>query len=118
MDLIGIKDNNFRMAGMDMDGNTNIVRGYAYGEGIVGGGTETVQMRNASGGLESKTENSASVGISGVRLVMKSETNNVTKANTTTLGISLGSINMGYLINIHTEFFIPIITERHTPNKK
>ena len=48
---------------------------------------------------------------------MKSETNNQTKENKTTLGISLFGIDVGNIFNIHTELFIPIIVEKNKSNK-
>lgn len=117
VDVIGVKNNELRMAGMDDKGNTNITRGYAQAEMFVGAGTEIEQSRNASGELQSKTENTASVGIPGIGIAMKSETNNNTKAITTTLGISIGNFNFGNIINVHTELFIPLITEKYKPNK-
>ncbi|MBC7626946.1 RHS repeat-associated core domain-containing protein [Ferruginibacter sp.] len=121
MDLIGVKDfsrdnKNFRMFGMDTDGNTNIMRGYAGAEYIVGVGTETEEMRDANGNLQSTTENKVSVGARGFSLAMKGETNNVTKASTTTLGLSFG-FDKGYILNFHFEIFVPLITEKYTPNK-
>lgn len=48
---------------------------------------------------------------------MKSETNNQTKENKTTLGLSLLAIDAGYILNGHSELYIPIIVERNKPNK-
>jgi hypothetical protein len=50
-------------------------------------------------------------------LTMKSETNNQTRENKTTLGISLFGIDAGYIFNVHTELFIPLIIEKSKPNK-
>ena len=48
---------------------------------------------------------------------MKSETNNQTKENKTTLGISLFGIDAGYIFNVHTELYFPLIIETNNPNK-
>jgi hypothetical protein len=116
-DVIGVKNNEFRIAGMDNKGNTNIVRGYAQGSLVLGAGTEIEQSRDASGGLQSKTENTVSFGTPFIALSMKSETNNNTKANTTTFGLSFGNFHFGTVINVHTELFVPLITEKYKPNK-
>ena len=68
-------------------------------------------------GAESKTESSGSIGIPLLGLVMKSETNNQTKENKTTLGISLFGIDAGYIFNVHTELYFPLIIETNKPNK-
>ncbi len=77
---------------MDANGNTNIVRGSAGADYIVGVGTETEEMRDINGNFQSTTENKVSVGYKGIGMAMKSATNNVTKANTTTFGISIGFV--------------------------
>jgi RHS repeat-associated protein len=117
VDLIGFKDNDFRMFGMDADGNTNIIRGSAHAEFVVGGGYEREEWRNSKGKAESKTETSGTIGIPMLGLTMKSETNNQTRENKTTLGISLFGIDAGYIFNVHTELFIPLIIEKSKPNK-
>jgi RHS repeat-associated protein len=114
-DLIGIKDNEFRMFGMAKD-KTNILRGYAHGDFIVGAGYEREEWRNNTGQLQSTTETSGSIGLGIFSLKMKSTTNNITKANTTTLGFSVG-FDYGYILNFHGGLFVPFITEKNIPNK-
>lgn len=104
------------MFGMDAE-HTNIIRGSGHAEFIVGGGFEKEDWRNANGETESKTETSGSIGIPLLGLKAKSETNSQTKENKTTLGISLFGIDAGYIFNIHTELFIPLIVEKSKPNK-
>ncbi len=104
------------IAGMDNEGNTNIVKGYANASFIVGAGTKTEEMRDSNGNLQSTTENTAQIGIGFINLSMKSKTNNVTTANTTNVGISI-AWDYGMILNVHSEIYIPLITEKHTPNK-
>ena len=117
VDAIGFKDNEFRLAGMDSKGNTNIIRGYFHAELLAGYGVEREEWSNSKGEVESNSETSLSFGAGVIGLAMKHETNSVTKETKTRLGLSLFGFDFGNVLNIHTELFVPLITETYKPNK-
>lgn len=76
------------------------------------------KWRTLSGEVQSKSETTASAGWAGFGVSMKNETSSFTNESKTTLGLSLFNYNIGYLLNIRTEIFIPIVTETYKSNKK
>jgi RHS repeat-associated protein len=113
-DAFGLKDNQFRFLGNDLDGN-KYQRNYGFAEGVAGAGFENETKTNSSGEKETTSQTNISGGAI-VRLDARSETNSKTKEVKTSTGLSIG-FNAGAILNVRLEIFIPIITETHKPNK-
>jgi RHS repeat-associated protein len=113
-DVIGIKDNEPRFFGKDLNDN-NITRTYGYVEGVAGGGFESESKTNSAGQTTTINQTSFSGG-AGVVLSVRNETNTGTGEVKTTAGISVG-FNIGLGLNIKAELFIPLVKETRKSNQ-
>jgi len=114
-DVIGVRSNEFRYFGKDLDGN-KILRKFGYAERVVGYGWESETKTDVNGKSATTNEESVSAGLIVVGEV-KHKTNSQNNDSETTFALSTG-FKIGFGLNLNLGFSLPVVREKYISNKR